>query len=505
MGINDAGDRAMGCGNPVTSLAGLGSFYFLFPALTCRAFTYRRRAAGTVGDPTDAGKSELRHTRLCRVPVLVFVFVSALALLAVASPGIALAQSSGKTVRHHRIEEQDPAAASLVEAETKIEKGDYTAAEPLLKKYVETYPESYTAWYDLGFVYHALERRDDSISAYRKAIDAKPELFEANLNLGLALADAQQPEAEQFLRAATELKPTSDAAQGRKRAYMALGRFLQASKPDDAASAFLQAAGLDPHDPEPRLLAGSLLEKQQRTAEAEKEYQQALAMAPDSADAVTALANLYMLQQRFSNAESLLRKLSVLRPTDAGVHLQLGRMLAIAGKNGDAIAELESGLKLDPSDSKAQRDLADLYADGGKFQQAQQLYAALLASYPNDASLHHGFGRVLLKQRKFAEAEPELLKAVQLQPDFGAAYGDLAVAANENKDYPTAIRAADLRAKYLPEIPMSYFLRATAYDHLRDAKQAAKYYHQFLAVAAGEYPEQEWQARHRLIAIEPKK
>jgi len=112
---------------------------------------------------------------------------------------------------------------------------------------------------------------------------------------------------------------------------------------------------------------------------------------------------------------------------------------------------------------------------------------------------------VLLKQRKFAEAEPELLKAVQLQPDFGAAYGDLAVAANENKDYPTAIRAADLRAKYLPEIPMSYFLRATAYDHLRDAKQAAKYYHQFLAVAAGEYPEQEWQARHRLIAIEPKK
>ena len=45
----------------------------------------------------------------------------------------------------------------------------------------------------------------------------------------------------------------------------------------------------------------------------------------------------------------------------------------------------------------------------------------------------------------------------------------------------------------------------TAYDHLRDPKQAARYYHQFLDVADGKYPDQEWQAKHRLIAIEPKK
>jgi tetratricopeptide (TPR) repeat protein len=97
------------------------------------------------------------------------------------------------------------------------------------------------------------------------------------------------------------------------------------------------------------------------------------------------------------------------------------------------------------------------------------------------------------------------MKAARLRPDSGETYGELAVAANENKDYPLAIKAADLRAKYLPENPMSYFLRATAYDHLRDAKQAAKYYHQFLDVAGGKYPDQEWQATHRLIAIEPKK
>jgi len=95
--------------------------------------------------------------------------------------------------------------------------------------------------------------------------------------------------------------------------------------------------------------------------------------------------------------------------------------------------------------------------------------------------------------------------AVKLKPDFGAAYGDLAAAAVENKNYDLAIKAADARAKFLPEIPVSYFLRASAYDHLRNYKMAAQNYHRFLEVANGEYPDQEWQARHRLIAIEPKK
>jgi tetratricopeptide (TPR) repeat protein len=296
----------------------------------------------------------------------------------------------------------------------------------------------------------------------------------------------------------------SDVAQGRKRAWMSLGHFLETSKPQDALEAFQQAGIADPKDPEPYLAAGALLEKQ-HPAEAEKEYQQALAIDLSSTDANTALANLYMRERRFAEAEPVLQKLLAARPNDAGAHFQLGRMFAIAGKKDQAIAELEAGMRLDPADSKAQRDLADLYIDSGKYDQAQKTYSALLASYPSDADLHYGYGRALLKQKKFAEAEQELIKTVQLKPDLGTAYGDLAIAADENKDYPVAIQAVDTRAKYLPDTPMSFFLRATAYDHLRDPKKAAAYYHQFLDVAGGKYPDQEWQARHRLIAIEPKK
>jgi tetratricopeptide (TPR) repeat protein len=356
----------------------------------------------------------------------------------------------------------------------------------------------------LGFIYRVQGRRDLSIAAYRKSVEAKPDVLESNLNLGLALADAGQPEAEQYLRAATKAQPMSDPPKAQERAWMALGNFLQATKPNDALEAVRQAGSADPKDPEPHLLAGSMLEKL-HPSEAEKEYQQALRIDPNSTDANTALANLYMRQRRFSEAEPMLRKLLVSHPNDAAAHFQLGRMLAIAGKKDDAISELEAGLKLDPSDSKAQRDLADLYVDSAKYDQAEKTYGTLLASYPSDANLHYGLGRAFLKQKKFAEAEQEFMKTVRLKPDWGEAYGDLAVAADENQDYVLAIQAADSRAKYLPEIPISYFLRATAYDHLHDAKKAAAYYHQFLDVAGDKYPEQEWQAKHRLIAIEPKK
>jgi Tfp pilus assembly protein PilF len=421
-----------------------------------------------------------------------------------ALPG-AEAQETHRVVRHHRIEEQDPAAVDLANAEMAIDKKDYAAGESLLKKYLESHTDSYSAWYDLGFVYHSLGRSEDSIAAYRKSVAAKPDVFESNLNLGLALADAGQPEAEQFLRAATKLKPASNPVESRKRACMALARFLQPTKPDDAVAALREASALDPKDAEPHLMAGSLLEKLRQPNDAEQEYRRALAVSPDTADALIALTNLYSSQHRFSDAEAQLRKLVALRPNDAGVHLQFGRMLGIAGKNDEAIAELEVGLKLDPNDDKAQRDLADLYSETGKYEQARQMYSTLLVAHPNDAGLHHGFGRALLKQKRFPEAEQELARTVQLKPDFGEAYGDLAIAANENKDYAVVIKAADLRAKYLPDIPISYFLRATAYDHLRDIKQATKYYHQFLEAAAGKYPEQEWQATHRLIALEPKK
>jgi tetratricopeptide (TPR) repeat protein len=427
-------------------------------------------------------------------------------VLALCCAGCVLGQSTGTTVRHHRVAEEDTSLPpELAQAETAIEKRDYATAEPLLKTVVERDAKNYRGWFDLGFVANATGRTDESIADYRKAVAAKPDVFESNLNLGLTLAKAKQPDAEQFLRAATKLKPTEHAEVSKAAAWMALGRVLEASQPEEALAAYREASLLQTRDPEPHLAAGKLLEATNKFAEAEEEYKKVLAIDGKSAEALIGISNIYMRGHRLTEAAETMRRLVALRPEYAPGHFELARVLAADDKNDEAITELEAGLKIAPGDREAQKNLAQAYTTAGKYEQAQTLYQGLMAVSPNDAGLHYALGQSLMKQRKFAEAQEQFLTTVKLKPDLGAAYGDLAVAANENKNFELAIRALDARAKLLPEIPVSYFLRATAYDHLRQYKQAAENYHLFLQVAEGRFPDQEWQARHRLIAIEPKK
>jgi Tfp pilus assembly protein PilF len=431
------------------------------------------------------------------------------AILLIVLTAVALAQTH-TTVRHYK-ERIDDTPPEIAQAEDAIQKNDFTAAETLLKRAIDKDPNNYQAWFDLGFVLNRLARTDESIVAYRKSVAAKPDVFESNLNLGLMLARANNPEAEPFLRAATGLKPTGHSEgghteAGQARAWLALAHLLENKKPEDALQAYRKASELMPKDPEPHLSAGLLHERQKQFSDAEAEYKQVMTLDPRSTEAAIGLTNLYMKSGRLGDAEPLLRRLAAERPDDAGIHLQLGRVLEAQSKKDDAIAELQTALKLAPSDVDAQREIADLYTSAGKNDLAETAYRALVASQPKNPELHRGLGKALLLQKKFPEAQEEFLSAVRLKRDWPDVYIDLAFAASENKNYELAIRALNGRTMLNAEMPaICFFLRASAYDHLRDYKQAAVDYHHFLDVANGKYPDQEWQARHRLIAIEPKK
>jgi tetratricopeptide (TPR) repeat protein len=412
-----------------------------------------------------------------------------------------------RPVHHIQVEDEDSPSqpAELTKAEAAIEKRDYATAEPALRKLVEGNPASYVAWFDLGFVENALGKLDDSIAAYRKSVAAKPDVFESNLNLGLQLAKTGQPDAETYLRAATHLRPTSHSAEGQYRAWLSLGETMEKSKPEQALAAYRQAEALQPKEAEPHLSAGQLLEHKDEFAEAEKEYKQALALDSRATDAVTGLANIYMRDRRFPEAEKYLRQLLTAEANSAAVHIQLARVLAAEGSTKAAIPEMEAGVKLAPGDESALRELGNLYSGDGKNDLAEAVRRKLLIADPNDPELHRELGQDLLRQKKFPEAQQEFLSALKIKPDLGEAYGDLAFAAGENKQYQLVIKALDARTKFLKDIPITYFMRASAYDHLKDFKNAAANYRLFLNNANGQYPDQEWQAKHRLIAIEPKK
>jgi hypothetical protein len=64
------------------------------------------------------------------------------------------------------------------------------------------------------------------------------------------------------------------------------------------------------------------------------------------------------------------------------------------------------------------------------------------------------------------------------------------------------LQALTLRATVFANSPSSLFLEATAHDKLHHTKQAIDLYKKFLSVANGQFPDEEWEARHRIITLE---
>jgi Flp pilus assembly protein TadD len=274
--------------------------------------------------------------------------------------------------------------------------------------------------------------------------------------------------------------------------------------PVDVVKQLRADIAVDPSNPESHFRLGDALDKSGDLKGAESEYRESVKLQPNNPSALGALAYLYSTQKRFAEAETTLRSFIALQPQDAKAHVQLGSVLFSLDKKDEGDKELAAALGLASSDPGVLMQVAQLYSLNEMYSQAEPPFAALTRILPNNPESLYGHGVVLLQLKNFPAAQFKLQRAVSLRPDLKEAYGDLAVAASENKDYAVAIRALDARARFLPESAGTYFLRATSYDHLKQFPPAADNYKKFLATDSGKNPNQEWQAKHRLVAIEKK-
>jgi len=425
-----------------------------------------------------------------------------LAGMVLAGTGVhAMGQARPAQKTRPSVPQQDQAADELKEAEDLLQKQHYQPAEEKLQALVLRQNSNPQVWFDLGFAQSRLGKTADSVVAYKKAAELSPKWFEAQQNLGLALAKSGDfSGATAALKIAVTLKPTTGGQPALSRAWLSLAQVTEASHPQDAVAAYQKAVELDPTNSEAALGVAKLTEGSGDLASAEQQYLK-LADAGDS-ESVERLISLYLRQKRYSEAETWLRKYITAHPGAMSAQLQLGKLLAAQGKSQDAIAALEPVYASSP-DPKIARELAALYLEAKQYDAAARFLQDLTAQNPSEARLHLDYGTALVHQHKYPEAQQELLQAVQLQPNLVEAYFDLGYAAQQNKNYELTLRALDARARLQPETPATYFLRATAYDSLRAYKLAAENYKLFLAAASGKFPDQEFQARHRLKAIQP--
>ncbi|HXO37245.1 MAG TPA: tetratricopeptide repeat protein, partial [Candidatus Acidoferrum sp.] len=198
--------------------------------------------------------------------------VIATALLAtLALPALAQTRLSHKA-HPQGASADDRAADALKDAESLLQKQQYPQAEEKLQTIITQQAENPQAWFDLGFAQSHQGKNAEAITAYKKAVALDPKWFEAQQNLGLALAKSGDlAAAASTLKIAVTLKPTVGGQPALAGAWLSLAQVTEESHPQDALAAYQKAAELDPTNPEAQLGLARMAERSGNSAAAEQQ------------------------------------------------------------------------------------------------------------------------------------------------------------------------------------------------------------------------------------------
>ena len=407
--------------------------------------------------------------------------------------------------------ESAPAVSpELTDAEASIASSDWKTASAKLDAYLANHANDARALFDAGYVADHQDSLDRAADFYRRSIQVNPNSFESHLALGLLLArQGKRDEAHTELSTATTLDPGQAGPELKASAWRNLAR-LDKPGPDGEGNAklasdeLLEALKLSPETPSDTLLAADLAEDSGNHDAAEAAYRRALASDPKSAPAQSGLAHVLIERNQYSEAEKLIRTALQQQPDNPVFNAQLATVLA-AQNDADALPLLQKLHTDHPENTSITSMLAQVLAESGNTAASDKLYAQLLARNPDDVSLLVAHGQNLVRQQQFAPALAAFDKATKLDSASADAWSGIAFTASKLHQPSLAIHALTMRSKFLPDVPATYFLWATSYDTLNDRVAAITYYHHFLESSGGKFPDQEWQAKQRLLILEKKK
>lgn len=401
-------------------------------------------------------------------------------------------------------------APELADAEASIASSDWKTAASKLDSYLATHANDARALFDAAYVADHQDQLDRAAGFYRRAIEVNPNSFESHLGLGLLLArQGKRDEAHTELSTATTLNPGDSDPALKASAWRNLAR-LDKPGPDGEGNAklasdeLLQALKLSPETANDTLLAADLAEDSGDHIAAEAAYRRVLAADPKSVAANSGLAHVLIESRQYPEAEKLVRAALQREPDNPVLNAQLATVLA-AQNNADALPLLQKLHAAHPENLSITSMLADVLAEAGDSAGSDKLYTALLARNPDDISLLVSHGQNLVRQQQYAQALAVFDKATKLDSASVDSWTGIAFCASKLHQPSLAIHALTMRSKFIPDVPATYFLWATSYDTLNDKVAAIAYYHHFLESSGGKFPDQEWQAKQRLLVLEKKR
>ena len=263
---------------------------------------------------------------------------------------------------------------------------DPAASQAVLEPLAQSQPKWAAAHYELGLTLGAQRNGEGAVAALRRAVSLKPEMPDAWRALGDHLT--------------------------------AIG---DASGADDA---YAQHIRFSTHDPRLMEAAAALCEN--RIAIAESLLRAHLKQHPTDVAAMRMLAEVAARLKRYSDAQVLLERALELAPSFLPARHNYAVILHRQRKPGRALAQVQKLLDADPVNPGYRTLKATITSSIGDYDTALELYAGVLADYPNNARVWMSYGHALKTTNRSSECVQTYRKSIELAPHLGEAYWSLA-------------------------------------------------------------------------------
>ncbi|MEW5802527.1 MAG: tetratricopeptide repeat protein [bacterium] len=345
-----------------------------------------------------------------------------------------------------------------------LEQGEYEKAIGELTRSLESNADHYQIFYNLGLACTRLDRPDQALTWFDRALVLKPDQPDVHNNRGVILAgQGKIKKAVEAYRRAIELdRENPRPYQNLAALYRQQGEWAKAGKtldqalrhnpdnPDlysDQASLFIQAG--EEHKAWPLLdhglkLAprhagihnnrGILYLKQQHFQKAGREFEQAIQSDPNYGDARYNLARLYEQDWERSKDPALAKKaiecyeqLIRIDPDHTLAQLQLAGLQCRLGDVEGALDLYEELLKKDPNNPRIRLNLGIAYGQEGRIDEAISEYRHVMQLDPNNAESCFNLGVACTQKHDLNQAVQAYQKAILLRPEYLEAYLNLGV------------------------------------------------------------------------------
>jgi tetratricopeptide (TPR) repeat protein len=250
--------------------------------------------------------------------------------------------------------------------------------------------------------------------------------------------------------------------------------YLRGREFEMAADLCQDALAQEPRDDKIRVLLGTVLVRQNKFAEAEKELRQVVARHPQIPKAQRELANALIAQGKGDEAIGCYKRVIELTPDNPAAHRDLAMAYKTLGRREEAEKALDESFELDPE--RRELVMAAQHQQDGEFGKAEAICRNILRRDPRNVNATRMLGTLARDLGKPRLAARMFRNAVNLAPDFFGARMDLAKALIEIEELDDCEGVLQEAIRQKPELPHPYSLLGNLYTKQGRFEEAVEVY-----------------------------